>query len=158
MRNAQRTTHHPAPSVVVEIRLWLALPAYRKLLGVGGRALPLEGKVAVNALSPAISAIADQPAVAVASRAVAASRPAKSTTAASAATKSSAATAPAPTAAAKSRTTSARSPLSAGSAWNAGCLALNARAQPTQSAWGALQTQRGSTQSKIILAILQACA
>src|ERR1700683_4894343 len=80
MGNAQRSTHHTAPSVIVEVRLRLRLSAQRELLGIGGSALPLDGQIAVDALTPAVSAIADQPAVAIASRPVAASRATENTT------------------------------------------------------------------------------
>ena len=158
MRNAQRSAHHSAPAVIVEVRLRLRLSAQRELLGVGGRALPLDGQVAMNALTPAISAIADELAVAVASGTVAAPWPAESTATTSAAepTSTAASTTAGP---AKPRSTSTRTAAtgSSGSAWNTAWLALDAQS-PETAAGGALHAQHRSTQSEIIRAVLQACA
>ena len=64
VRNAQRPTQHPAPAVIVEIRLWHRLAAQREWLGIGIRALPLERDIAMYALAAAIRAIADESAIA----------------------------------------------------------------------------------------------
>jgi hypothetical protein len=109
----------------------------------------------MNALASAISAIADQPAVSVASGTVAASWPAETTTTTSAAETASTTTTTS-AGPAKPRTTGAASARPSRSAWSTSRLAWDANSQRT--AGGTLHAQQRPTQSEIILAVLQARA
>jgi hypothetical protein len=103
----------------------------------------------MNTLAPAIRAISDEPAVAIARTVAApASRPAETTAAAaSAAEPATAAVGPAKPRATRCAARSSRS------AWNTTWLALDACSRET--ARGTLDAQHRPAQSKIILAVLQ---